>query len=205
MVTRAIELFWDEKRGLFADNPSRKTFSEHAQCFAVLSSALDADRMKRIEQGLLNDPDLARATIYFRHYLFETYRVFGRMEAIEDRLTMWYGLKEQGFKTAPEMPEPSRSDCHAWSAHPIYHAYASFLGIRPGGFGFDRVRISPQLGSMKEAKASMVHPKGRIEVALQQAGPGLKANVTLPAGVNGEFVYAGKSRELRPGENSFEV
>jgi len=38
----------------------------------------------------LSDKDLARATIYFTHYLFETYRVVGRIDALLERLSLWF-------------------------------------------------------------------------------------------------------------------
>ena len=39
-----------------------------------------------------------------------------------------------------EIPDAgTRSDCHAWGAHPVFHFYATVLGIRPAAPGFRRV------------------------------------------------------------------
>ena len=108
-----------------------------------------------------------------------------------------------GFKTTVELPEPSRSDCHAWGAHPVYHTFASVLGIRPDGFGFHAVRIEPQLGPMPWGKGTIPHPNGSISVAIERAGGRHRGVINLPPGVNGTFVEGSQVRELHPGENRF--
>ena len=74
--------------------------------------------------------------------MFETYAQLGRIDALFERLSLWFELPAQGFTTTPEMPEPTRSDCHAWGAHPLYHMFASLLGIRPAAPGFRSVTIT---------------------------------------------------------------
>jgi hypothetical protein len=185
--------FWDGKRGLYADDLAHAHFSEHAQCFAILAG----DR-----RTCLDTPGLSRATIYFSHYLFEASRALGQIERVFERLGLWADLKRLGFKTTVEMPEPSRSDCHAWGAHPVYHTFASILGIRPDGFGFRRVRIEPQLGSLPKAQGTMPHPRGTISASFAAEGRRLTGTIELPRGVSGEFLHDGKRRELQPGLNA---
>lgn len=200
----AWEHFWDEKRGLLADDLEHKSFSEHTQCMALLSGALDGiaseEEQNRMVHGLLNDPDLHRTTISFSHYLFETYRLLGRTDKLIDRLDLWFGLEKLGLKTAIEMPEPSRSDCHGWAAHPIYHYLATVLGIRPGSEGFRTVRIEPQLGPLSSAKGKMVHPKGEIEADFRVENGILKGTVSLPEGVTGTLKHGRVTMELEPGK-----
>lgn len=81
--------------------------------------------------------------------MLETFRVLKQPDALFARLENWFDLPSQGFKTTPEQPEPTRSDCHAWGAHPLFHFYASILGIRPAAPGFSRVEIAPQLGQLQ--------------------------------------------------------
>ena len=199
LAKRATAAFWDERRGLLADDLRKKHFSEHVQCLAILSGLLPAARRTRIFRGLLEAADLARTTIYFSHYLFETMRLMGRMDVVFERLGLWLTLKDLGFKTTLEHPEPSRSDCHAWAAHPIYHYFASVLGIRPASPGFRTVTIAPQLGPLAEARGRLVHPKGFIEVDLAVKGGRLGGKVRLPKGVTGTYVAGGKRRRLRAG------
>ena len=183
--------FWDERRGLYADDLAKQNFSEHAQCFAILAG----DRRTRLDAT-----GVAQTTIYFTHYLFEASRVLGQIERVFERMPLWFELKRLGLYTTVEAPEPSRSDCHAWGAHPIFHAFATILGIRPASFGFKSVRITPQLGSLPSARGVLPHPCGDIRVDFAMRDGKLTGSVELPAGITGELIHDGQTRPLRAGK-----
>ena len=199
LARAARAAFWDEPRGLFADDLAHKHFSEHTQCLALLSGVLEGEQLRLAGQNLLHDPDLTRTTIYFNHYLFETYRLLEQPGAFFERIGLWFDLPAQGFKTTPEQPEPTRSDCHGWGAHPLYHYFASLLGIRPASFGFERVEIAPMPGHLSNLSGTMIHPHGQIEVALEFTEGHVRGNVSLPAGIQGIFRFAGKMMDLQSG------
>jgi hypothetical protein len=202
LAGRLVDHFWDEQRGLFADDRGRQHFSEHSQCLALLSGLLDAARHQRTARGLLHAPDLVRTTIYFSHYLLETYAALGRIDALVERLQLWFDLPAQGFTTTVESPEPSRSDCHAWGAHPLYHYFASIVGIRPQTPGFQHVEIKPQFGALNEVRGTLVHPRGQIAFDLQAEDGMLAGQITLPPGVDGNLTIGSTSTLLSPGPNS---
>lgn len=197
--------FWNAERGLYAEDKAQQFFSEHTQCIALLSGLLDTAKSEPLFATLLSAPDLARTTIYFSHYLFDTLYQFGRTDIFLERLSYWHNLNANGLKTTIEMPEPTRSDCHAWGAHPLYHFLASILGVRPGEIGFASVRIAPQLGTLVAASGRVVHPNGFIEVAVDKSEGGLTAQITLPEGVSGVFVYGGQEVVLNPGPQTVTV
>jgi hypothetical protein len=101
--------------------------------------------------------------------------------------------------TWPEHPDPSRSDCHAWSAHPALDLLRVVAGVRPDAPGFARVRIAPSPGSLTALSAVHPHPKGDIRVAYEISGPTLTASVDLPEGVEGVLVWNGRDHPLRSG------
>lgn len=191
--------FWDESSGMYADDQGKKHYSEHAQCLAILSGLPKAKTLERVTLGLLSAQDLTRTTIYFSHYLLETFYAINRPDRLLNRLDQWKALKKFGLKTTIEHPEPSRSDCHAWGAHPIFHFHSSLLGIRPESPGFARVRIAPQMGSLEWMSGSIPHPKGEILVDLRKQGFELNANISLPKEVSGVFIYNGKKYDLSDG------
>ena len=202
----AAETFWDEDRRLFADDPEKNHFSEHAQCMALLSGELDANTADFLADRLFSEPDLDRTTISFAHYLFETCAAFGRADVFLDRLDFWFGCLERGARTTVERDHPSRSDCHGWGAHPIYQFLATILGIRPACMGFETVRIEPRLGSLRHATGSLPHPQGDIDVALRVDENGrIRGTVGLPETLSGTFVAGGTTQPLRGGEQHVEA
>ncbi len=203
-LAAVLTAFWDEGRGLLADDPAHRQFSEHVQCLALLSGRLPAERAARLVSGLFADPYLARTTIYFTHYYFEACRRLGRIDKLLERLSLWHELLGLGLKTTVESPEPSRSDCHAWGAHPIFHFYATLLGIRPTAPGFARVLVAPQPGSLAWIEGTMPHPQGQIKVRMEQDKQNWRVLVELPAGLEGEFVCGSTRQSLRPGRNEIE-
>lgn len=201
LSNRITEAFWDEGRGLFADDLLKLHFSEHAQCMAILSGKLENKRCERIFGELIQAQDLARTSIFYTHYLFEVYTLMGRADLLLERMKPWFEMEKKGFKTLPEyLIEKTRSDCHAWSAHPIYHYFASILGVTPGCAGFQTVQFKPQLAALEWAKGSVVHPKGMIDVEYRVLINGITAAITLPEDVKGVLVYQDKRVPLSSGK-----
>jgi hypothetical protein len=199
-ITTAVKThFWNEQRGLFADDLAHTHYSEHTQCLALLSGMLEGDLYRQTADNLLRNASLTQTTVYFTHYLFEALYQLKSPGAFFTRMQLWFDLPAYGFKTTPEKPEPSRSDCHGWGAHPLYHYFTTLLGIRPLTFGFEQVEIAPMVGHLTSLMGEMVHPKGMIEVDLHIEAAHLRGTVKLPAGVEGVFRYAGETLALRAG------
>jgi len=196
--------FWDEQRGLMADNLAHDQFSEHAQCLALLSDTVTGDQAKRCFDQLLSAPDLKRATIYFSFYLMETWQKFGRGDLIVDRMNFWKDLVKQGLKTPVEMPGNTRSDCHAWGSHPLFHLEASVAGVRPASPGFRTVRIAPAPGNLPKIVSHLPHPDGFIGLDLTFADKHCRGQVELPPGITGVCVWAGQEHKLEGGTNQID-
>ena len=201
-----VRTFWNETRGLVADTPTRDRFSEHAQCLAILGGALDEPKAARAFAGLVSDKDLARTTVYFSHYLFETYFRRGRPDLFLDRLALWRGFAANGLSTAPEAPGIyARSDCHAWSAHPLYHELTGLAGIRPLEDGFRRVLVAPQPGKLKSIRARVPVRQGFASADLSFDSKGsARGTVVLPEGLEGVFRWRGRDLRLVSGRNHVE-
>ncbi len=199
-----VKTFWSDERGMLADTVRKDKFSEHAQCLALLTDILPRDKAELAFKGLLEAPDLARTTVYFSHYLFETYLKFGRTDIFLKRLDLWRDYVKNGLKTPPEAPGVrARSDCHAWGAHPLYHLITGVAGIMPAAEGFTKVRIAPQPGSLSFIRATMPSPKGNISVDLSFKGGAVSGTINLPQGLSGTFVWDGVETTLVEGENIF--
>ncbi|HNC22766.1 MAG TPA: alpha-L-rhamnosidase C-terminal domain-containing protein [Opitutaceae bacterium] len=189
-------ILWDESRGLWADDESHATFSQHAQAFAVLAGLRVPDPARWADAAANG---LAAATIYFQHYLFEALGRAGRGHLVLEKFAMWRGLVTQGFKTPVESPEPARSDCHAWGAHPVFHLHATIAGIRPTAPGFRAVRIAPQPGGLTKLESELPHPRGTIRFRARFTNGRVESTVELPPETNGVFVWAGREAALQSG------
>ncbi len=179
---------WDATAGVYREVLDGMLVSEHAQCLALLSGSAPAEHCTAMANALRKRTEFARTTIYFSHYLFEAYRLTGAIDLLIDRMQLWFDLPAQGLTTTVEMPEPTRSDCHAWGAHPLFHYHATIIGIRPAVPGANHVTITPQLGPLQRANATTPLAQGHIKSAFWRDNGVMRGTVTLPAGVSGEIV-----------------
>lgn len=202
----AREQAWDPGRGLFRDAPDEALFSQQTNIMAVLVDAVPVAEQPAVMQRVLTDATLTQATYYFSFYLFEALGKAGMNDRYIERLEPWQGMLALGLTTTPENPEPTRSDSHAWAAHPNYGLLATVLGVRPAEPGFRSVRIAPEPGPLRRAEGRVPHPLGDIEVRLERTGDeGLRAEVTLPVGLTGVFEWGGREVRLRPGHQQLEL
>ena len=51
----------------------------------------------------------------------------------------------------------------------------------------------------------MPHPRGEIAVALRREGGGVVADISLPEGVAGIFVWSGRSADLHGGAQTVQM
>ena len=192
---------WNPGKGLFADSPRQDSFSQHANILAVLQEAVPPREGREVIEKVLSDPELAQTTYYFRHYLSRAANRVGLGDRYLEMLAPWREMLKIGLSTWAETPEPTRSDCHAWSASPNYELLATVAGIEPGEPGFRSVRVRPHLGALPWLRAKMPHPRGTIEVDLKNTGGRPSGWVTLPAGLQGVWEHGGQRQGLAPGRN----
>ena len=206
LAARIRERFWCAARGMLADTSDRDAFSEQTQSLAILAEALEPGQRAAAMRGLEHPDGLTPATVYFSHDLFEAYFACGRSDLFFRRLDLWRRYVALNMSTLQEMPETPardpRSDCHAWGAHPLYHLQANVAGVRPGSPFFRSVRVAPQPGPLGFIRAGTPTPHGLVEEELRFADGEVRGTVTLPEGMDGMFVWKGRSIPLRPGMNA---
>jgi hypothetical protein len=161
------EATWDGAGWRFA--PGHAERSPHAAILALLAGAAPRADLARGAETLFADPALPHLGIMFSHYLFEVAAEHGRLDAARPLWRRWETSLAEGFTTTPETWGRTRSDCHAWGAHPLYWRLAGVAGIRPAADAFARVLIAPQLAEGESLSASVPHPQGGdIEVELRR-------------------------------------
>ena len=212
-ATALRKLCWNEKYGLLADTPAQKHFSQHANILGVWLDVIPPTQQKEVLAKILSRSDsgfaasgevpaMTAATYYFRFYLARAIEHAGMGDEYLKLLGPWREMVGLGLTTWAESPEPTRSDSHAWSAHPNYDLLVIVAGIRPLSAGFEKIAIEPHLGGLKEVHAGMPIPQGMVEVNYSRGAKGVEARVKLPDGVVAELRWKGQSIALHSGEQT---
>jgi hypothetical protein len=198
-ITHAIiKECWSEHRGLLADTPAKAHFSQHANALGILASAFSPHQTEAVSAKLLTEP-MSQATYYFRYYLHKALCKAGLADHYLEWLQPWRDMLALHLSTWAENPEPTRSDCHAWSAHPNADLLSIVLGVEPLEPGFARVLVAPHPGRLEWVKGVVPHPNGIIEVKVEREAERLSAEITLPKGVTGVFRYGARDIPLKAG------
>ena len=79
---------------------------------------------------------------------------------------------------------------HAWSGGPLTLLSQKVCGIEPTSPGFRTFKISPQLGSLSEASASLETHYGTIQVSIKKKGKRMKFDLQIPEGTSAELIKA---------------
>jgi hypothetical protein len=204
------KLCWNQQYGLLADTPVQKHFSQHANILGAWLDVIPRQQQKNVLTKILSAsdsgytatgtvPPMTKATYYFRFYLARALEHAGMGDQYLQLLGPWRDMVSMGLSTWAEQPEPTRSDSHAWSAHPNYDLLTIVAGIRPKTPGFATVTIEPHLGPLKHVSAVLPTAKGNIDVEYRVEGSAVRAVISLPNRVSGELVSKGKISNLQGG------
>lgn len=193
---------YNKERGLIADDIACTSYSQHASIMGILSDAFTEKEQRQLFENLTADKSLIQATVYYQFYLFRAMKKVGMANKYLNYLGIWRDMLANGLSTFAERPEPSRSDCHAWSASPIYDLLATVCGIEPSSSGFKTIFIRPNPGYLTSIKGSVPHPLGMIEIDLTIENNRLVGKVSLPKGTSGLFIFEKVQIRLVEGENN---
>ncbi len=196
---------YDEEKGLIAETPEKKLFSQHTNIWGILTDTFAKQNQKKIMNKIISDASLIQSTIYFKFYLFRALQKSGLGNLYLEMLQPWKNMIDSGMTTFGETDINPRSECHAWSASPNFDFLHTVAGIYPEKPSFSFVVIEPNLGYLNELNVEMPHPNGMIKVFYKKNGEKLEANITLPSKINGEFRWRGKSIDLIGGSQEISL
>ncbi|HMQ47876.1 MAG TPA: alpha-L-rhamnosidase C-terminal domain-containing protein [Saprospiraceae bacterium] len=201
------EKYWDKDKKLFADRAQKDVFSQHANTLAILTDLVEGEERSALAQQLVNNQNLAPASIYFKYYLHQALFKAGLGNDYLTWLDKWRENIQMGLTTWAEISDVSntRSDCHAWGSSPNIEFYRTLLGIDSDGLGFSKVKIKPHLGEITQIGGSIPHPKGTIVVSYHLQKGQWKINIDLPPSTTGKLVWKGQEINLKAGKNDLTI
>jgi hypothetical protein len=209
--------FWSPDEQLIADTPELRHFSQQANALAVWLDVVPRDRQADVMARIYSatDPgfhasralpkEMSVASSYFRFYLTRALVHAGLGNRYIETLGPWRTMLGNGLTTWAEQPEPTRSDSHAWSAHPNIDLLTTVAGIIPTAPNFAAVEIAPRLGLLHHLAVKYPSPHGEISVEYTVKESGVSAQLNLPGGLKGMLIWNGKEYPLQPGSNAIQL
>jgi hypothetical protein len=201
---------WDAGRSLFADNSDFSLFSQHMNALSVLYDVATPpeapailDRITVPGRGIDAPDGMATSTYYFAWYLVRAFEHAGMADRYPALLKTWRDLLALHYTTWPEMRGDTRSDTHAWSAHPTADLLGIVAGIQPAAREYARLRVAPVLGELTSLDAAAATPRGKVSVRYAFSGNTLTAEIDRPAALPGDFVWKGRHYPLKAVHSCF--
>ena len=191
--------FWNAEKGLFSDNTEMKYFSPHASLFAVRAGAACGDKLASVKKNLAGmlDPFFKNGydgfggtafTTSYGYYMFDALYKAGMYKTAERCMKDGWGwFLSKGLSTTPEHFTLSESQCHAWTASPVYIMSRYILGVNFDiRRGLNNIVIDVKADGVTWAKGIFPHPLGNIEVHWRKTQDGgiIFEKLSAPEGVS---------------------
>lgn len=200
LCARVRALCWDEGRGMYREGPEFAQFTQHTQSWAVLNGMEKGEKARALLRRALTEEDVLACSFSTCYELFRACEEAGCYGLVKGQLDTWIGLIGQHCGTCPETPADSRSNCHAWSALPMYELLAVMAGIRRQGDGF---LIAPRLDLVPDLRGELETEWGMLGFSYQRGEKGWEYRVRLPKGCKAVLARAGREPlALDEGENA---
>ena len=177
---------FDEKAGMYVDVYGvAPEYSEHTAVWAVLCGAKKGRAARALmDTAFDRAANVHRATFSFNYYSFRALEKAGLYEKYAPALfDGWKRMLDLHCTTWCENPDNPRSECHAWSAAPIYENSAMVLGVQPLSDGFSETLIKPDIASYDWAKGTVPTPNGIIAVSWERVNGVKLLKVVSPFGI----------------------
>ena len=195
LLARIRESCYDPEKGLYREGPACEQITQHAQAWAVLNGLASGKEAGALLQRALQDPGCLRVTFSTAYEWFRALEEAGMYGQIRKDMEDWIRLLDLDCTACPETPAHARSDCHAWSALPMFALIRHFAGIREQADG--TLRIVPYLADLPDLEGQAVTSQGTVRFAYRKNAAGeLNADVSLPEGVHAEICFPDGRRVL---------
>ncbi len=195
-------LCWDETRGMYREGPSYPEFSQHAQSWAVLNHLREGTDAAELMRKTFEEKDVLRCYFSTCYELFRACEEADCYELTSQQMEWWRHLLDEHCTTCPETPSNSRSECHAWSALPMYELICVMAGIRQKTGKADEIIVKPHLGALPDLEGEAVSERGAVAFSYRKEGEETQYRLKLPEGLTGILVTeTGETIALHGGEN----
>ncbi len=201
-ILDAVEtLCWDAEAGLYREGPHFQQFSRHAQAWAVLNGMKEGKAAAGLLLRARERGDVLTCSFSASYEWFRALEKAGLYDEMRQELNPWIGLIDLDCTCCPETPKGARSECHAWSALPLYELIRTIAGVHAGKDG--SVLIAPHMTDLPDLKGQAATAFGPVSFDYGRDADGKRRyEVTLPEGMSGVFRFPdGREKEISAGTN----
>lgn len=155
------------------ENTQKRYYRKHANILAAYVGICGDDLAKQIIHKVMSGEIEGGYQPYFAHFLLEAvYRCGLREQYTLAILEQWKTSAQQCPKGLAEgfiPPEPNYSfdHSHAWAGTPLYSLPKALMGLEILEPGMKKLRFSPSLLGLSNAKAELMTPYGKVSVYLK--------------------------------------
>ncbi len=177
------EKCWDEEKQLYKEGPQIDEYTQHAQVWSILCNLKKDQDARDILHKSAEATEVSKCTYAYLFFVFRAYEQCGIYQETEKLWKPWIEAIDLGLTTWPEDFDFHKSDCHGWSALPLYEFTRCILGVRSITPGWEQVLIAPNCLSLMDAKGSVATPYGSIYVEWVRTETSFHIKGTLPEGI----------------------
>ena len=188
---------WDEEKKMYREGPAFTQFTYHAQAWAVLNEMVEEEKAKEVLLSAINDENCLKYSFSTAYEWFRALAKAGMYDEIREAMNEWIELLELDCMTCPETPKEARSECHAWSALPMYEMIRTIAGIEADEIGWKHVKIAPHMMNLNDIQGTAVTPYGNIDFYYEMNDGKWNYSLKIPEGIQATFYFEdGRTQEL---------
>ena len=183
ILEKVKALCFDPEKGMVREGPACPQFTRHTQAWAVVNGMLSRQESRRALEQALPCPPCSFAASY---EWFRALEQAGMEDQMRRDLNAWIELIDRGSTTCPEEPHHPRSECHAWSALPLFEFTRTMAGIRQEN---GKIVIQPRLFDLPDLSGAVITPRGAVKYQYEKTTQGTwRCTVALPGQTEGLLI-----------------
>jgi len=159
-----VKFCFEEERGVLREGPDCHEHSQHAQVLATLCGALTGKTAENAMRHAMEDEDMLQCTFPWHTILLRALDKVGLYDLSAPVWEQYLSMLDRNLTTIPEKPGDTRSDCHAWSALPLYEFPRMLLGVQMTSDGWESIKVEPHAIGMDRLSGTVPTPKGDVSV-----------------------------------------
>ncbi len=197
-------LFFDKKNGRYRDGLSTDHSALHSNMFPLAFGMVDPRNMKTVTDYIKSRR--MACSVYGAQFLLDGLYEAGEADYAYSLLAStaqrsWYNMLRAGSTITMEawdnIYKPNQDWNHAWGAAPGNLISRGLMGITPLKPGFERIRVKPQPGKVKQASLLLPTVRGNILTEFKHSPEGdMILTIDIPANCTAEVWFPCKNRQV---------